>query len=309
MNDIYTWSSDLYPIVKKSFDERYNSRMNIIGSVAGIVKQDSLEYSSQNIGGYGALQKYTNNTLTYADTTGTFETKIKPDEHTLALPVSFKSIKNNSVEEARKIGIRLADSAYMTVLSAFYKFFSTARTTSCYDGVSVANSNHLVKKGGTTKFSNIMTAALSLDAICDVQEQANAFVTADGLPFLSNFDLLLVSPELEEKAKSTCGADARVCPQSNPETGLGANPAYGMRYMVIGGASTKFAATEWAVADSTLLREVFKLVYITEPTVLVSPRENPLVCDYIAYVDFAFGISDVRPIIFAKPAPASGESD
>ena len=77
--------------------------------------------------------------------------------------------------------------------------------------------------------------------------------------------------------------------------------------MVIGGASTKFAATEWAVADSSLLREVFKLVYITEPTVLVSPRENPLVCDYIAYVDFAFGISDARPIIFAKPAPASEE--
>ena len=109
MNDIYTWSSDLYPIVKKSFDERYNSRMNIIGSVAGIVKQDALEYSTQNIGGYGALQKYAGNTLTYADTTGTFETKIKPDEHALALPVSFKSIKNNSVEEARKIGIRLAD--------------------------------------------------------------------------------------------------------------------------------------------------------------------------------------------------------
>jgi hypothetical protein len=178
MNDIYTWSSDLYPIVKKSFDERYNSRMNIIGSVAGIVKQDALEYSTQNIGGYGALQKYTGNTLTYADTTGTFETKIKPDEHALALPVSFKSIKNNSVEEARKIGIRLADSAYMTVLSAFYKFFSTARTTGCYDGVSVANANHLVKKGGTTKFSNIMTAELSLGAICDAQEQAGGFVSA-----------------------------------------------------------------------------------------------------------------------------------
>ena len=303
MDDIYTWSNDMYPLVKKSFDERYNSRINIIGSVAGIVKQDALEYSAQNIGGYGELRKYTDNTLSYADTTGTFETKIKPDEHALALPVSYKNIKNNYVEEAKRIGIRLADSAYMTVLNAFYKFFSSARTEGCYDGTAVANSNHLVRKGGTDKFSNILSEALSVSAICNAQEQANSFVTADGLSFISNFDMLFVSPALEETARNICGADARVCPQTNPETGLGGNPAYGMKYMVIGGASNKLGDTEWAIADSTLLREVFKLVYITEPTVLVSPRENPLVCDYIAYVDFAFGISDVRPIIFCKAPP------
>ena len=47
---------------------------------------------------------------------------------------------------------------------------------------------------------------------------------------------------------------------------------------------------------------MFKLVYITEPSVLVSPRENPLVTDYIAYADFAFGFGDARPIIFSDPA-------
>ena len=51
-----------------------------------------------------------------------------------------------------------------------------------------------------------------------------------------------------------------------------------------------------------LLPEVLKLVYITEPTVVVSPRENPLMTDYISYVDFAFGFGDARPIVFSNPA-------
>ena len=306
MKDIYTWSNDMYPLVKKSFDERYNSRINIIGSVADIVKQDNTEYKAQSLGGYGELQAYTNNTLTHAGTSGTFNTKITPAEHALALSVSYKDVKGNFVEEAKRIGTRLADSAYMTVLSAFYKFFTGARTNTGYDGVATANANHPVSNGSSDKFSNIMTQALSVSAISAAQTKANTYVTADGLPFVSNLDLLLVSPELEETARTICGVDARVCPQSHPDTGIGANPAYGMHYMVIGAGTTKLDEKEWIVADSTLLREVFKLVYITEPTVLVSPGDNPLVADYIAYVDFAFGLSDARPLIFCK-APADKE--
>lgn len=43
-NDIYTWSNDMYPLVKKRFDDRYASRMNLIGNVCGIVKQNELSY-------------------------------------------------------------------------------------------------------------------------------------------------------------------------------------------------------------------------------------------------------------------------
>lgn len=77
-----------------------------------------------------------------------------------------------------------------------------------------------------------------------------------------------------------------------------------MRYMVIGGADG-FASGQWAIADSSLLTEALKLVYLSEPTVLVSPRENPLVTDYVAYVDFAIGFGDARAIIFSDPALAT----
>ena len=32
------------------------------------------------------------------------------------------------------------------------------------------------------------------------------------------------------------------------------------------------------------------------------PQDNPLITDYIGYVDFAFGFGDARPIIFSNPA-------
>lgn len=304
MNDVYTWSDDMYPIVKKRFDERYNSRVSLIGSVAGIVKQSELTYNIEGLGGYGELPEYASSSLTRASGTKGFVNTVTPTERALALPVEYKNAKLDIVGEAEKVGTRLADSAYMTVLSAFYRMFGNAFTTLGADGVAWASNKHPVSTEDSATFSNIMSAELSVSSICNAQKQASAFVTSDGLPFVSDFDLLLVSPELEEKARTICGKDAEISPLLNPETGVGANPVHGMNYMVVGGGKLGFCDSQWAVADRALLSEVFKLVYITEPSVLISPRENPLVTDYIAYIDFAFGFGDARPIIFCDPALA-----
>lgn len=302
MNDVYTWSDDMYPIVKKSFEERYSSRINAISRVAGVVKQNELTYDIEGLGGYGALPEYSAKNLSRADGTKGFITTVTPTEKALAFPVSYKNAKNDIVGEAEKTGIRLADSAYMTVLCGFYKMFENAFTAKGADGVAWASEAHPVNNESTSAtFSNVIKKALSLDSVLAAQKQASSFVTSDGLPFVADFDLLLVSPELEGKAREICGKDASLSPVSNPETGIGANPVYGMQYMVVGGGGIGFSGGKWAVADRALLSEVFKLVYITEPSVLVSPRENPLVTDYIAYIDFAFGFGDARPIIFSNP--------
>ena len=302
MNDVYTWSDDMYPIVKKSFDERYNSRISLLGNIAGIVKQDELSYKFEGLGGYGELPEYSSSALARSDGTKGFITTVTPTERALALPVEYKNAKLDLVGEAKKVGTRLADSAYMTVLGEFYRMFGNAFTTKGTDGVTWASSKHPIStEDGSATFSNFMTKELSVSSILAAQKQASGFVTSDGLPFTCNFDLLLVSPALEEKAREICGVDASLSPLANPETGVGANPVHGMCYMVVGGGNVGFTDQQWAVADRMLLNEVFKLVYITEPSVLLSPRENPLVADYIAYVDFAFGFGDARPIIFSDP--------
>lgn len=308
MDDIYTWSSDMYPLVKKYFDERYAQRIDYIGQAAGIVRQDELSYSLDSLGGYGLLSNYANNTLTSSTGTGGYVKTITPTERALAVPVAYKNAKNDMVSAAKKVGVRLADSAYMTVWNAFCKLFGEAQSTNAKgaDGVSWASTAHPVSNAaGASTFSNLLTSALSLSAICTAKTQLSSVNTADGLPFAADYDLLLVAPNLESTATGLCGVNAQAAPLTNPTTGIGGNPVYGMRYMVIGG-SNGFSSNQWAIADSKLLSEALKLVYISEPTVLVSPKENPLVTDYVAYVDFAFGFGDARAIIFSDPALASG---
>ncbi len=302
MNDIYTWHNDLYPLVKKRFDLRYAKRLDAINQVCGVVCQDDIDYRIEGIGGYGEMPVYDGLAVKGADTKRTFITTITPKEHALKVTSTYKKAKLDYSGESGKIGTRLADSAYMTVLNEFYRLFGSAFTNVGADGVAWASDKHPVSKDSTETFSNIMTENLSVAAITKAQTMASRFVTPDGLPFACNFDLLLVSPELEAKAKEICGPNSRLIPENNPDTDTNAaNPVYGMKYLVVGGGKAGFTGKQWAVADSLMLSEVLKLVYITKPTVLVSPQDNPLITDYIGYVDFAFGFGDARPIIFSNP--------
>lgn len=302
MNDIYTWHNDLYPLIKKRFDLRYAKRLDAISQVCDVVCQDDIDYRIEGIGGYGEMPVYDGTTVMNADTKRTFITTITPKEHALKVTSTYKKAKLDYSGESRKIGTRLADSAYMTVLNEFYRLFGSAFTNVGSDGVAWASEKHPVSRDSKETFSNLMHENLSVASITKAQTMASRFVTPDGLPFACNMDLLLVSPELEAKAKEICGPNSRLIPENNPDTDTNAaNPVYGMKYLVVGGGNAGFTGNTWAVADSLMLSEVLKLVYITKPTVLVSPQDNPLITDYIGYVDFAFGFGDARPIIFSNP--------
>ncbi len=306
MNDIYTWHNDLYPLIKKRFDLRYAKRLDVINQVCDVVCQDDIDYRIEGIGGYGEMPVYDGTVVANADSKRTFITTITPKEHALKVTSTYKKAKLDYSGESKKIGTRLADSAYMTVLNEFYRLFGSAFTNEGADGEPWASKSHPVScEGDNGTFSNLIEEELSVAAITKAQTMSSRYITPDGLPFACNMDLLLVSPELEAKAKEICGPNAKLIPENNPDETAGcnaANPVYGMKYLVVGGGEAGFCGKQWAVADSLMLSEVLKLVYITKPTVLVSPQDNPLITDYIGYVDFAFGFGDARPIIFSNPA-------
>ena len=305
MNDIYTWPQDLYPLVKKRFDLRYADRMDIISNLAEVITQDSVDYRFEGVGGYGEIPVYDGSNIASADQKRSFITTITPKEHALKVTMSYKKAKIDQSAESEKVGTRLADSAYMTVLNEFYRLFGNAFTTIGSDGVAWASDHHKINSESDETFSNVIHSNLSVSAITAAQTKASSFVTPDGLPFAGNFDLLLVSPELEPKAKEICGPNSRLIPEKNPDNDANsnaANPVYGMKYLVVGGGGIGLTGKKWAIADSMLMPEILKLVYITEPTVLVAGGTNPLLTDYIGYVDFGFGFGDARPIIFSDPA-------
>ena len=305
MNDIYTWPQDLYPLVKQRFDLRYADRMDVISELCEVITQDAVDYRFEGVGGYGEIPVYDGSNIAEADQKRAFITTVTPKEHALKVTMSYKKTKIDQSRESEKVGTRLADSAYMTVLNDFYRLFGSAFTTLGADGKPWASDSHKINSESDETFSNVINSALSVSAITSAQTKAAGFVTPDGLPFAGNFDLLLVSPELEPKAKEICGPNSRLIPDKNPDSGApenAANPIYGMKYLVVGGGGIGLSGKNWAIADSMLLPEILKLVYITEPTVLVSNQSNPLLTDYIGYVDFGFGFGDARPIIFSNPA-------
>ena len=152
-------------------------------------------------------------------------------------------------------------------------------------------------------YSNISTDAFSVSAITAAQARANRFLTHDGMPFLCDFDTVLIAPELEEKAKKMFGENARLMPAADPESAYNAaNPVYGMRYIVMGGGADGFTSKQWAVCDRRLMKELVNIVYNTRPTVMQSPQDNPLKDLYTAYADFGVGWGDARQIIFGNPS-------
>ena len=148
-----------------------------------------------------------------------------------------------------------------------------------------------------------MTDQLSVAAITAAQAKANRFVTPDGMPFLCDYDTVLIAPELEEKAKKLFGENARLMPTQDPESSNNAaNAVYGMQYIVIGGGADGFTAKQWAVCDRRLMKELVNIVYNTRPMVMQSQLDNPLKDLYTAYTDFGVGWGDARQIIFGNPS-------
>lgn len=305
------WKTDNYAFVGKTFDMRYAQRINTLAPILGETTTNSIDFELTSSGGYGEMELYDGTNLNKGGMKRGFKTIITPQEYSKSEDVGYKRAKVDKSGECRRVGTLLGDAAAMTVYMHLLRTFGGAFNTKCVggDGVSWANEKHpIASKGSEGRkfivdeaagyYSNVSHDALSVAAITAAQSRANRFVAPDGLPFLCNMDTLLVSPELEGLAKKLCGDDARL----DPETAAnGANPVHGMKYIVIGGGDAGFTKNQWAVCDRLLMKDLFKLVYITKPKVMQSNLDNQLIDTYTAYVDFGIGWGDGRMIIFGNP--------
>ena len=311
------WATDNYKFVGKAFDFAYADRLNKLLPVVGEVNAKSIDYELTGSGGYGEAPRYDGENLNEGSLKRGFKTVITPVEYTLSIPVGYKEAKVDKMGETKKVGTKLGDSMALTVYLHVLRMFANAWNTDGKhnggDGVSWANAAHPVASRGSKgrrfeadtdagTYSNISTDAFSVSAITAAQARANRFVTPDGLPFLCDFDTVLIAPELEEKAKKMFGENSRLMPMQNPDDNTNAaNPVYGMRYIVMGGGADGFTSKQWAVCDRRLMKELVNIVYNTRPTVLQSPQDNPLIDLYTAYADFGVGWGDARQIIFGDP--------
>ncbi|MGE5328006.1 MAG: hypothetical protein ACM3KR_00660 [Deltaproteobacteria bacterium] len=298
MLDVLTWADDMYPIVLKRFQDRLDKRTDLIKSVIGYEPlKTSNQYADEGMGGYGYVPDYNGTAITELNQKRGFKTTYTPKEKAAKATVQYKYAKIDQSGEAKKAANKMADSLAMTQVRDFYNLFAKGFNASITgaDGVSLFNSAHKVNNTDADTFSNTGTSAFSIAAITDSQTKAQRFKTFDGLDFDCDFDLCLIAPELEPKAKEFFGKEAKLIPESAEN---GANPVAGMKYVVIKG----FTAKQWAVADSLLLKDYLKMVEITAPMVIPNKPDNPLIQEYIGYMDYVMGWSDARAIFGHNPA-------
>lgn len=305
------WKTDNYKFVGKAFDVAYADRMNKLSPIVGEANAKSIDYELNGAGGYGELLPYDGSNLNEGKMLRAFKTILTPAEFSKSIPVRFKEAKIDKLGETKKVGMRLGDSAAMTVYLHILRMFGNAFNANCLggDGKSWAATDHPVAAKASSgrsyvadpdagTFSNKLQKVLSVANITEAQGMANRFVTPDGLPFLCTMDTLLVSPELEGEAKKICGDNARLYPDQADHV----NPVQDLQYIVIGGGNDGFSAKQWAICDRRIMHEVVNVVFNTRPTVMQSELDNPLIDMYTAYVDFACGWGDARQIIFSTGA-------
>lgn len=309
-NNFGNWKTDNYKFVGKAFDFAYADRLNKLAPVVGEVNAKSIDYELTGSGGYGEAMVYDGENLNTAALHRGFKTVITPVEYTVSVPVGYKQAKIDKMGETKKVGTKLGDSMALTVYLHVLRMFANAWNTDGKhnggDGVSWANAAHPVASRGSSgrtfvadtdagTYSNISTDAFSVSAITAAQARANRFLTPDGMPFLCDFDTVLIAPELEEKAKKMFGENARLMPPPIPKAPTTPRtPCTAMRYIVMGGGADGFKAKQWAVCDRRLMKEIVNIVYNTRPMVMQSPQDNPLVDLYTAYADFGVGWGDAR---------------
>ena len=297
--DVLTWADDMYPLVLKRFQDRYDKRTDLIKSVIGYQSlKTSNQYAEEGIGGYGYVPDYNGTTITELDQKRGFKKVYEPKEKAAKATVMYKYAKVDQSGEAKKAGTKMADSLAMTQVRDFYNLFANGFNASYVgaDSVPLFSASHPINnETGAETFSNLGTTAFSVSAITTAQSAVQRWKTFDGLPFDCNFDLVLVSPELEAKAREFFGNDAKLIPESAEN---GANPVKDMKYFVIKGLTAK----QWVVADSLLLKEYVKMVEITAPMVIPNKPDNPLIQEYIGYMDYCLGFSDARAMYGFNPA-------
>lgn len=315
-NTATAWKQDLYPLVKKMFEYDYANRLNKFYTIMSKEVIDSVDYRDTGSAGYGELPDY-EGTLTSMNQKRGFITVYTPAEKAGAVDIPYKYAKIDKSGEAKKAGKKLAQSANMTVYMAMLRLFGRAFDANYPggDGKPWAATDHPAASKGDLNgvsivdpdagtYSNLITKKLSVAAITEAQTTANRYTTPDGLPLMCDFQdngILLVSPELEPKAIEICGKDNKMSPEKLPESAEnGANPVWGLKYMVIGGGNDGFSASQWAIADRSNLQESAKVVFITEPTVMENDLDNPLIARFVPYLDMAVGFSDPRAIIFSN---------
>lgn len=299
MLDINNWRENVFPLVSKWFDDHLAKRTGLISQVIGVEHTNTYQTQENGTGGFGEMQKYDGNEIKEMRQYKGFKTTYITEEYAGKRSIQYKFAKVDLSGEAKKTGRRMAETMYMTQLMAFYRLFANGFNSNYVgaDGKALFATDHPIHadSASTDVYSNKGTTEFSISGITTTQVAMRRFVTYDGFPFQCKVDVCLIAPELEPLAKQYFGGEAKLLPGTDYNDN---NPVYDMKYVVIDG----FTAKQWACGDSFLMKEYIKMIVTTDPMVIEQKSSNPLIAEFIGYMDYTMGWSEPKCVYGHDPA-------
>ena len=314
------WKTDNYKFVGKEFDYSYVDFLSKQGimSLIGSELTNSIDYEITGMDGYGELQPYDGTNLVHGTPKRGFKTIITPKEFNLTRDLGMKQVKVDRTGQSNKTGKYLGRSAAITRYLYALRMIARAYDSNYVggDGKKWAATDHpiaskysegrgYIADADAGTFSNLFTGKLGTKTIDDMRRAGRDYVAPTGLPMALKHDMLLVSSKLEAQAASLLGRGRQYRPMKDPESAENAASTISdMQWMVVGDGKDGLQGEQFAICDSTMLKEVALVVDITPPKVMETELDNPLIQRFVAYADFGYGFGDARPIIFSTGAGA-----
>jgi hypothetical protein len=155
------------------------------------------------------------------------------------------------------------------------------------DDKAIFSKGHKVNPDVSDTYDNLITLELTIAALTTAEKMMARWKTYDNMDLAINPNLLLVSPELAPTCRQLFSDRAELLPGGANND---ANPFYETRWKVVKG----FGAKQWAYVDPTLMKEYISLLDTTKPMTIRQKNSNPLIDEYIGYMDSAIGAWEVK---------------
>jgi phage major head subunit gpT-like protein len=294
---INNWKEALYPLIEDYFTDQLDKNDAIIGQLITVEGTDKYETTKESLGGLGEVPDYNGTEIKQMNRAKGFTNSIITKEKAGLYQVHFKAAKLDMSGEAKKAGTYMSNALNATRLKMFNTFMSNLfnPTQKWADGKAIFSTGHKVNPSVTDTYDNLITDDLTIAALTKMEKAMARWKTYDGMDLVINPNLLLVSPELAPTCRQLFSDRAELLPASANND---ANPFYETQWKPVKG----FGAKQWAYVDKALMKEYISLLDTTKPMVIRQKNSNPLIDEYIGYMDSAIGCYEVKFGMGANPA-------
>lgn len=282
------WPNLLEPGLRKVFADVFNrqeSMLPILFSMQESTKAVEHDLEMGDIADFEPFQ----GSIPYDDTGEGYKTDYTHLEYARGIKIERRLVLNDQYSVINRRPQALGLAAYRRRETDGASVFNNSFNASIVggDGVSLCNSAHPSKVGGTNQ-SNVSTDSFSPTAVESARQTMTQFKSNRDNVITVKPDMLVVPLQLEEKAFELINSKGKVDTAQN-----NANFHQG-KYKLAVWNNYLTSSTKWWMIDSELMK-MFLLWFDREPVQFFKDRDfDTLQAKYAGYAYYSFGWSDWR---------------